>query len=356
MFHVKHLFSNRTLAKGKVYSGKDRKMAEGKRFRTGPQPRKKMATCWKITIIALSVVLALVIAAISIFFYYFGGLKTTYLTQDNEELGITSETVEMAADKDITNIALLGVDSREHDDTGRSDAIMILSVDKAHGKIKLTSLARDTRVYIYDRSSYDKFAHAYAYGGAPLAIKTMNQNFGLNIKEYITVNFDQLATVINAVGGVTLNVTEAERQDANYHIGVLGLGTPIPRSGTVLLTGEQAVGYARVRSVDNDTFRNQRQRNVLRAIFEKMQGKSTFEYADFIRQLLPVVETSLDYGDLIGLSGIMFGTVTMEEMQFPNENSNAYGGAYPTADDPWYYVYDLTEAGRQLHRFIYEEE
>lgn len=331
-------------------------MAKGTRYKEdAPKQTKKLALGWKIAISVLSVILALVIAAIAVFFYYFGGLKTTYLTSDTSQLGIDSQVIEDTSDKDITNIALFGVDSRDHDDTGRSDALMIMSVDKMHGKIKLTSIARDTRVYISDRGSYDKIAHAYAYGGPEMSIKTINQNFNTNIKEYVTVNFDQLATVINSLGGVTLTITEEERVSANENIAALGTGTPIRQSGSVLLTGEQAVGYARIRKIDSDNMRAQRQRNVLNAIFEKMKGKSSLEYAEFIRQLLPNVETSLDYGDLMGLATIMFGSVTMEEMAFPNENSNARGGIF-YSDGAWYYEYDLDVASQQLHQFIYEDE
>ena len=227
-------------------------MAKGTRYKEdAPKQKKKLALGWKIAISVLSVILALVIAAIAVFFYYFGGLKTTYLTNDTSQLGIDSQVIEDTSDKDITNIALFGVDSRDHDDTGRSDALMIMSVDKMHGKIKLTSIARDTRVYISDRGSYDKIAHAYAYGGPEMSIKTINQNFNTNIKEYVTVNFDQLATVINSLGGVTLTITEEERVSANENIAALGTGTPIRQSGTVLLTGEQAVGYARIRKIDS---------------------------------------------------------------------------------------------------------
>ena len=331
-------------------------MAKGTRYKEdAPTQKKKLALGWKIAISVLSVILALVIAAIAVFFYYFGGLKTTYLTNDTSQLGIDSQVIEDTSDKDITNIALFGVDSRDHDDTGRSDALMIMSVDKMHGKIKLTSIARDTRVYISDRGSYDKIAHAYAYGGPEMSIKTINQNFNTNIKEYVTVNFDQLATVINSLGGVTLTITEEERVSANENIAALGTGTPIRQSGTVLLTGEQAVGYARIRKIDSDNMRAQRQRNVLNAIFEQMKGKSSLEYAEFIRQLLPNVETSLDYGDLMGLATIMFGSVTMEELSFPNENSNARGGIF-YSDGAWYYEYDLDVASQQLHQFIYEDE
>ena len=331
-------------------------MAKGTRYKEdAPKQKKKLPLGWKIAISVLSVILALVIAAIAVFFYYFGGLKTTYLTGDASQLGIDSQVIEDTSDKDITNIALFGVDSRDHDDTGRSDALMIMSVDKMHGKIKLTSIARDTRVYISDRGSYDKIAHAYAYGGPEMSIKTINQNFNTNIKEYVTVNFDQLATVINSLGGVTLTITEEERVSANENIAALGTGTPIRQSGTVLLTGEQAVGYARIRKIDSDNMRAQRQRNVLNAIFQQMKGKSSLEYAEFVRQLLPNVETSLDYGDLMGLATIMFGSVTMEEMSFPNENSNARGGIF-YSDGAWYYEYDLDVASQQLHQFIYEDE
>lgn len=331
-------------------------MAKGTRYKDDePKQKKKLALGWKIAISVLSVILALVIAAIAVFFYYFGGLKTTYLTSDTSQLGIDSQVIENTEKKDIINIALFGVDSRDHDDTGRSDAVMIMSVDKIHGKIKLTSIARDTRVYISDQYSYDKIAHAYAYGGPEMSIKTINQNFNTNIKEYVTVNFDQLATVINSLGGITLTITEEERISANENIAALGTGTPIRQSGTVLLTGEQAVGYARIRKIDSDSMRAQRQRNVLNAIFEKMKGKSSLEYAEFVRQLLPNVETSLDYGDLMGLATIMFGPVTMEEMAFPNDNSNARGGIF-YSDGAWYYEYDLDVASQQLHQFIYEEE
>lgn len=330
-------------------------MAKGTRFQEEPKVKKKLALGWKIAISVLSVILALVIAAISVFFYYFGGLHSTYLTNNASELGIDSQVEAETSQKDVTNIALFGVDSRDDNDKGRSDALMIMSVDKVHSKIKLTSIARDTRVYIPDRGTYDKMAHAYAYGGPELAIKTINHNFKTNIKEYITVNFEQLASVINSLGGVTIKITEAERVSANENIAALGTGTPIPKAGTVLLTGEQAVGYSRIRKIDNDDMRTHRQRTVLNAIFEKMKGKSALEYADFIRQLLPHVETSLDYGDLIGMSSIMFGSVGMEQMAFPNENSDAKGGIFHP-DKLWYYEYDLDKAAKQLNHFIYDTD
>ena len=104
------------------------------------------------------------------------GMERTSITKDDTELGITEET---ASDDQIVNIALFGVDTRDNTDTGRSDAMIILTVDQVHKKVKMTSLARDTRVEI-EGYGYEKLCHAYAYGGPELAIQTINRNFGLD--------------------------------------------------------------------------------------------------------------------------------------------------------------------------------
>ena len=110
----------------------------------------------------------------------------------------------------VRNIALLGLDTRQDNNVGRSDAIVILTIDKEHNKLKLTSIARDTYVAIEGHSK-DKLTHAYAYGKSQLAVKTLNQNFDLEIKDYVTMNFYGLARVIDYIGGVDINVTEAEK-------------------------------------------------------------------------------------------------------------------------------------------------
>ena len=117
----------------------------------------------------------------------------------------------------MRNIALLGLDTRQDNNVGRSDAIVILTIDKEHNKLKLTSIARDTYVAIEGHSK-DKLTHAYAYGKSQLAVKTLNQNFDLEIKDYVTMNFYGLARVIDYIGGVDINVTEAEKNELNKNI------------------------------------------------------------------------------------------------------------------------------------------
>ena len=169
------------------------------------------------------------------FHVYAGRAENDDDHSDKEELGITKEAqaqTEQAAG--ITNIALFGVDARSYDGTfsGRSDAIMVLTIDNEHGKIKLTSILRDVRVYIgeecaYD-SGYDKLNHAYAYGGPELAIKTINQNFGLNIEDYVTVNFAAMAEIVDAFGGVDIEVTDGEISELNANLTSLAAESPNP--------------------------------------------------------------------------------------------------------------------------------
>ena len=142
-------------------------------------------------------------------------LTTTSIAKDNDSLGIDTENIVM--DSSIKNIALFGVDSRNGDFTGLSDVIMILSVDGVHGKLKLTSILRDSELSINgetlngDYVNYTaKINNAYQLGGPELAIRTLNRNFGLDIREYVTVNFANMAAIVDAFGGVDMELTAEE--------------------------------------------------------------------------------------------------------------------------------------------------
>ncbi len=137
------------------------------------------------------------------------------IAQDDKSLGIDESNKDLFQDG-ILNIALFGVDSREHDNVGRSDSIIIATIDTKHDKIKLTSLMRDSYVEV-DGHGKTKLTHAYAYGGPTLALKTINENFGLDIKDYVTVNFDNLAEIIDDLGGVPINIKPYEVKEVNNY-------------------------------------------------------------------------------------------------------------------------------------------
>lgn len=315
--------------------------------------RKRQNRILKTIIIILLIILMMSIAVGGAFFYLFGNLNTVSFTNDDEELGVKEE-VSVGG---ITNIALFGVDTRDTGaDSGRSDTIIILTLDQDKNIIKMTSILRDSKVPI-DGHGETKINAAYAYGGPTLAIKTLNETFGLDIKEYITVNFSQLATIINAVDGVTLTLSQAEVDTANalavqYFPGT----TTIAAAGEVNLTGEQAVSYSRIRKLDSDNVRATRQQKVLSAVFDKIKSMSKTDYPHFIRQFLGTAETSLSYSEILGLSPIALTDFSIEQYTVPDAayEADLWGGI--DSDGVWYYIYDLDEAAKRIHTVIYDDD
>lgn len=300
------------------------------------------------------VVLCVIIAAAAAFYGYayktLSGIERTPL--DENDLGI--ETVDYEG---VRNIALLGIDSREDNNVGRSDAIVILTVDKKHKKLKLTSIARDTYVSI-DGHSKDKLTHAYAYGKSQLAVKTLNQNFDLEIKDYVTMNFFELSRVIDYIGGVTVDVDEKELNELNQNIfpemRYLGVDCPdLASAGTQLLNGGQAVCYARIRHTDSDIMRGNRQKEVLTAMFAAVKKMNPFKLPKVAQMIVSECETSLTQNDImsLGLWAVLFSP-EFEQLSVPNDNIPSSG---KTVNGAWCYVYDLNTAKKEIRDFIYEE-
>lgn len=325
------------------------------------QPPKKKSFIG--TFILLFVLILLVLGGL----YVFNILKElNHEELDQGNLGITSsETIkDNPQDKSITNIALFGVDQRDNQTQVRSDAMMILTVDKEHNKIKLSSLMRDIAVEI-DGHGQNKLTTAYFYGGPQLAVKTINQNFGTNITEYATVNFQQMASIIDAVGGVEIDISEKERLDANNSIyeqsAVAGLPQDIIKeAGLQTLSGTQAVAYARIRYVktdegqSDDFGRTDRQREVLSKMFYKALDLSPLQYPEFARKLLPAVVTSLDLGEIMDLATIMMRDVTLEQTRFP-QNSDLIGNGVVYVGSAQCLNVDLPAVSEKLRAFIYDD-
>lgn len=331
-----------------------------KNKRVVPKKRKKKKRVWlRMILIVLVLMLLLAGGAVGLFFYMFGDLQTdNNFTTSAGDLGLADSS---KINNNVTNIAVFGVDSRDNDDKGRSDTVMIASFDGVHKEIKITSVLRDSRVVI-DGHGKDKLAHAYSYGGPELAVKTLNQNFNLDIMEYVTVNFSQLAQIIDAVGGVDITMTAKERTAANGLIAStpdLSYSPEIPKfsgdSATVHLNGAQAVSYARIRKIDDESMRASRQQTVLQAIFDKILAMSVVDYPGLIKQLLPYVRTSLSYQDILGLVPFaVSGKPTLVNYKIPDENDPEVKGG--VVDGVWYWIYDIEDYADKLHQFIYDTE
>lgn len=250
-------------------------------------------------------------------------------------------------------MALFGVDTRDEDSfSGRSDSIIIVSVDKNNNIVKLTSILRDSYVAIEGHKN-QKITHAYAFGGAELAIKTLNQNFGMNITDYATINFYKLADAIDILGGVDIEVSEAERK----HLNSIGDDDNpdfnyLEESGLVHLTGEQAVVYARLRKIDSDVERSNRQRKVIEALIVQAKKVSPAKYGEMVRTMMSLCETSLSFSEIMSFAPMITKDITIQTLTIPGDEENAIGGIY---DGAWVWRYDLSEATQHIHEFIYGE-
>lgn len=296
------------------------------------------------------VLLLLVILSGATYAYLLGSLDTQDFPKDDETLGISS-----AGELGVTNIAFFGVDTRDNTDTGRSDAILVLSVDTIHGDIDMTSILRDSKVPI-DGHGKTKINHAYAYGGPELAVKTLNQVFNLDIKEYVTVNFEQLVDIVDAVGGVTIDITDEEMNAINALMDeAFPDGEHLTSSGSVLLNGQQAICYSRIRKIDTDNARAGRQQEILNAIFESLKSMNKLEYPRFIREFSSIVETSLSTADIMKLSPIMLRDFNIVQNTIPDENYETDLSGGIDSDGIWYWHYDLDAAAERLHSIIYDD-
>ena len=317
----------------------------------------------------LLVLISLFVWAFSIFDYDYRPIST-----NPEDLGIVGGQI----DEDIINVALFGIDTRGLDTfEGNADSIMILSLNTKSKKIKIFSVVRDTLVRIEHSSGkveYNKINSAYAKGGPQLAVKTLNQNFGLDIMKYATVNFFGMADIIDAVGGIEATITKDElykypMYDINYCIkeickakGISAKSHLVSGPGKQHLDGVQAVAYARIRmgknvwGTNNDFGRSDRQRYVMEQLFNKAKKMKANQFLPFAEALCPCVQTNYKPTEIASLAdSILLHSPTFEQYRIPvAENDNSFLMPSPKGSFGSVVYYDLDYAKRALHSIIYD--
>ncbi len=282
---------------------------------------------------------------------------------DENDLGIKDEVKEKLQTseiKDIVNIAILGVDETKTD-VGRSDALMIATFDPVHKKLKITSIMRDTYAEIPDYGK-DKINHAHAYGGPQLSIKTLNQNFGLNIEDYVKINFKELKKLVDAIGGIDMELSDEEIVEVDKYIVRVSSKSNTPaktlvknESGKVHMNGFQTLGYCRIRSTANGDFdRTERHRKIMTEMFNKISKAGTAELASMATKLLPYVETSLSNKEIINLAAnvLNLGTKNIEQERFPRDEYTKNS----KIDGVFYLCYDEDYTEEQIHEYIFNDK
>lgn len=258
----------------------------------------------------------------------------------------------------LINIAFFGVDRRSTSDFGNSDIIMVVSIDMESNKVKLSSIMRDTYVSIYARGK-NKINAAYLEGGPGLAIRTLNENFDLAIRDYISVDFFGSAKIIQALGGVEIDVKEDEVGFLNNYLGeIAGIdGMPVnfvKKAGLQHLDGKQAVAYSRIRAVGRGDYgRINRQALVMSALMKSIQEKKNDFIAIVLKDIVPNIETNLDYAQLfeIGTNLLQAKSRSLEHVRFPLDNASK--GIM--IDKIWYLSADLAKTRQSLHNYIYKD-
>lgn len=329
---------------------------KGKVYRNTNPPKGGFREKWKsmkkwkkaVIIIVLVIVLLVAVAFAAVWGFYNSSFRKDV---DKDNLALS----DLHGETEIFNVAVFGVDTRDKDAfTGRSDTIMIVSVDRKNKTVKLTSILRDSYVEIEGYKN-QKITHAYAFGGAELALNTINRNFKMNITDYATINFYKMAEAIDVLGGIDIEITKSEMEQINSEaIGGTQKGAALVENyGLVHLDGDQATIFCRLRKQDSDEARSNRQKMVVNALLKQAKKVSPTKYAEVVKTIMSLCETSLTFSEVMSFVPMINEDITIEAITVPGEPENPFGGIYEGA---WVWKYDLEQATNRIHMFIYGEE
>lgn len=261
-------------------------------------------------------------------------------------------------DENWNNILLIGSDTRRNTfDEGRADALIILSLHRETGEIRLTSLARDMWINIPGTHFSDKINTAYHYGGPELMMKAVNETLHLNIQQYVIINFFSFCDVIDRLGGVEIDLTRTEALYINRNISgatryTHAEITPLKEeAGPALLCGAQALTYARTRYLDSDFGRTQRQRTVIVAVLDKVRALPFSQQLQFALECYACLSTNLLVSDLADC----LQSVTDETPPSISQLSLPAEGFYhhDNTDGAARIIFRQDAIVEQAHRFIY---
>ena len=316
----------------------------------------------RIVIFILIFLILVIFFALCCAFFILSKLQHDDIT--NDAVGIDQELFSQN-ESEIFNVALLGID-----DNGTSDAVMIASIDTNKRQIKITSILRDSLVKVEPvdkKPYYTKLNEAFGNGGAITTLKTINRNFDLNVKDYVSIKFGGLSEIIDMVGGIELNITKEEAEHINGLIASTKQHRHCPTIedyGDVNLNGIQAIEYARIRKKTNkngqsdDYGRTDRQRAVLELLLQKIKRMPYNEILGLIDIFLQHMKTSLSLDKIMSLSkilksddiSVLQNRVPMVEYTINRDYNYSLNGVNKST-----VYYNLKYAGHLINAFIYDD-
>ena len=325
--------------------------------------KKKGKKALKIFIAVVAVILASVIGVFS----YVSSVVESIVGEFNEaeEIEHIDDVDSLVREDHVRNILLIGADA-DNGGTSRSDSIMILSINKETGRITVCSILRDTHVDIPGECEA-KINAAYSWGGANLLVQTIEQNFGIYIDDYVSVDFEMFVELVDALGGIEVDVTEEE---ANYINNVHKYGKEekpdeVPSGKGVHLDGYQALWYSRIRKLGNgDWDRTERQRKVIGAIIEEMKNKAEDgefgEIIEIMQDVAPYITTTISTSDFWSIATSLVSCFVasdgdMDDLCVPQQIPFEDTWEYTSEWDGSSITPDLEENRELLYELLYED-
>lgn len=289
---------------------------------------------------AILISIAIIIPLLGIGYLYFQ-LNSMYDKEEAKEISTTQES-EKNKKNGITNILLVGVDGNNIEKGNRSDSMMILTIDEKNQDIRLTSLARDTYVDIEGYGS-EKLTHAYAYEGASLLIQTIKNNFGIDVDKYVAVSFESFEKIIDILDGIEINVSKKEVSQIKG----------IKKSGTQTLNGSQALEYSRIRYIDSAYERDNRQRKVIEALYNKLVNDSNGNLMSVLNEVLRYTKTNMLPLEIVSIANkaIKINDTEFDQVEFPFKESRKDNNI---KEKGWIIEWDKDYNKNKLDKFIYD--
>lgn len=250
-------------------------------------------------------------------------------------------------DHNIETFVILSVDNDskggEYGEGARSDSVIAVVMDHKNKTIKVASLLRDCYVKI-EGHGFHKLNHANYYGGPKLALSTIKDNFDLDIKEYLQVNFESLVELVDSIGGIEMEITKVECKKPGLE--------RFKKPGTYTLTGKEALAYSRLRKLaGEDRARSERQRNVIFAIFEKTKTMSADESVALVEDMMDQIDTSYRENEIVEILYSMSRYQITGMEAFPLVYYDGMIGEW------WYEVPStLIDMNKDVHKFLYDYE
>lgn len=272
--------------------------------------------------------------------------------------------------KSVFNILLIGTDERSEDfsTNARGDTCMLLSINKSDGSIKLTSFERGMGVPILDgeyKGQYDWLTHTFRYGGADLMMREIQECFKVEVNKYVRVNLSTFIDGIDAIGGIDIDLTQAEADYINYpkgtyaeyHIAEMEIKDEVQqvKAGTNHLNGATAILYARCRYIDSDWVRVKRQQKVIKAAADQVKNLSVSELNNLLNTVLPLVQTNLKESEISSLllSAPKFLNAQIESMTLPEQGTY---GSMTGMGGRKLFAANFETNSKIIHKYIYGKE